>query len=180
MVNLHQFPAKICYTASGILIVEDKILLIKHKKLGIWLPPGGHIEPDELAHQAAEREFWEETGLKVKAVSYGLVFDDPTSEPLPAPISVNLHWISQENYQARLHGQQKSAATLKNWGKGCEQHYNLQFLVEPISDLNFQQNVEETDGIAWFEENEIEDLESQSAVKTEIKNAFAIIKERKK
>jgi ADP-ribose pyrophosphatase YjhB (NUDIX family) len=46
---------KICYTASATLIVEDKILLIKHKKLQTWLCPGGHIDPDETAHLAAER-----------------------------------------------------------------------------------------------------------------------------
>jgi 8-oxo-dGTP pyrophosphatase MutT (NUDIX family) len=39
--------------------------MLKHKKLGKWLPPGGHIEPNELPDDAACREVLEETGLKV-------------------------------------------------------------------------------------------------------------------
>src|SRR3989338_4811759 len=42
-----------------------KTLLLKHKKLGVWLPPGGHVEPNELPHEAALREVLEETGLSV-------------------------------------------------------------------------------------------------------------------
>lgn len=35
--------------------------------MGIWLNPGGHIESGELPHEAAEREFYEETGVFVEA-----------------------------------------------------------------------------------------------------------------
>jgi 8-oxo-dGTP pyrophosphatase MutT (NUDIX family) len=31
----------------------------------MWLPPGGHIDPHELPHDAAVREVHEETGLAV-------------------------------------------------------------------------------------------------------------------
>lgn len=40
-----------------------KILLIKHKRLGTWLPVGGEIEPGETPLEAARRELFEETGL---------------------------------------------------------------------------------------------------------------------
>jgi 8-oxo-dGTP pyrophosphatase MutT (NUDIX family) len=62
----HPYPAT-CLTAAGCLIHEDKVLLVKHKKLGLWLNPGGHIDPGELPHEAAEREFYEETGVFVEA-----------------------------------------------------------------------------------------------------------------
>jgi 8-oxo-dGTP diphosphatase len=42
----------------------DKILLIKHKRLGTWLPPGGEIHPGETPLEAARRELLEETGLE--------------------------------------------------------------------------------------------------------------------
>jgi ADP-ribose pyrophosphatase YjhB (NUDIX family) len=42
-----------------------KTLLLMHKKLGVWLPPGGHVEENELPHEAALREVFEETGLRV-------------------------------------------------------------------------------------------------------------------
>jgi 8-oxo-dGTP pyrophosphatase MutT (NUDIX family) len=41
-----------------------EILLIRHKRLGTWLPVGGEIEPGETPLEAARRELHEETGLE--------------------------------------------------------------------------------------------------------------------
>ena len=67
MTDLLSAAARICVTAGGFLIQDHKVLLVKHKKLGFWLAPGGHLEPDELPHQAAEREVFEETQVQVQA-----------------------------------------------------------------------------------------------------------------
>ena len=43
-------------TASGLVIFEDKVLLIFHNKLEKWLQPGGHLEyRDESIMEAARR-----------------------------------------------------------------------------------------------------------------------------
>src|SRR5437773_11031623 len=40
-----------------------RILLIRHRRLGVWLPPGCECEPGETPLEAAARELSEETGL---------------------------------------------------------------------------------------------------------------------
>lgn len=57
-------------TASAIVMSEvhgsDQVVLHKHKRLGVWLQPGGHVDGGELVSDAAVREAQEETGLHVR------------------------------------------------------------------------------------------------------------------
>jgi 8-oxo-dGTP pyrophosphatase MutT (NUDIX family) len=52
-------------TASGIVVGRRGTVLHRHKRLGIWMQPGGHIDPGERPDQAALREAVEELGLAV-------------------------------------------------------------------------------------------------------------------
>ena len=51
-------------TASAIVLGPDGVLLHFHKRLHLWLQPGGHIEENETPWDAAQREVLEETGLR--------------------------------------------------------------------------------------------------------------------
>jgi 8-oxo-dGTP diphosphatase len=42
---------------------QGEILLVRHRRLGTWLPVGGEVEPGETPLEAARRELSEETGL---------------------------------------------------------------------------------------------------------------------
>jgi 8-oxo-dGTP pyrophosphatase MutT (NUDIX family) len=53
-------------TGSGIVVRPGGILLLRHRRLGIWVQPGGHLEPGEAPWEAARRETGEETGLHVR------------------------------------------------------------------------------------------------------------------
>jgi len=162
--------AKICLTAAGILIHEDRVLLVKHKKLGVWLCPGGHIEKNELPHQAAEREFWEETGVRVVAKPdlHAQKLAADASVYVPSPILSNVHWISQKNYHDRLAGTSD--------GEGCEQHLSLLYLVDPVKlPIRFKKNVEETDGISGFSLDEVEALDTLDNIKSEIRYSFQLV-----
>jgi 8-oxo-dGTP pyrophosphatase MutT (NUDIX family) len=50
-------------TGSALVIGNRGVLLHRHKRLGLWLQPGGHLEADETPWAAAHREAGEETGL---------------------------------------------------------------------------------------------------------------------
>jgi 8-oxo-dGTP pyrophosphatase MutT (NUDIX family) len=52
-------------TASGIVVGRRGTVLHRHKKLGIWMQPGGHIDAGETPDEAALREATEELGLVV-------------------------------------------------------------------------------------------------------------------
>jgi 8-oxo-dGTP pyrophosphatase MutT (NUDIX family) len=45
---------------------DDRILVGRHRDLGLWVVPGGALEPGELPAEAAVREVWEETDLHVE------------------------------------------------------------------------------------------------------------------
>lgn len=51
-------------TGSAVVLGPPGVLLHRHKRLGLWLQPGGHLEPGETPWQAARREAEEETGLR--------------------------------------------------------------------------------------------------------------------
>lgn len=50
----------------------DQILLVDHKKAGLWLPPGGHVEPGEDPKETVRREAKEELGIEAE-----FFFDKP-------------------------------------------------------------------------------------------------------
>jgi 8-oxo-dGTP diphosphatase len=41
-----------------------KLLLVDHKKAGLWLPAGGHVEPNEHPEETVKREIMEELGVE--------------------------------------------------------------------------------------------------------------------
>lgn len=55
------------WTVSALILHPNRrILLLHHRKLGVWLYPGGHVEPTETPDQALQREVFEETGLRIR------------------------------------------------------------------------------------------------------------------
>ncbi|HAX70727.1 MAG TPA: NUDIX domain-containing protein [Anaerolineales bacterium] len=56
---------------------REKVLLTQRADNGHWCLPGGHMESGESAAEACEREVWEETGLKVRAMRLLGVYSNP-------------------------------------------------------------------------------------------------------
>lgn len=123
------------FTATVYLFHEDRVLLHLHAKLGKWLPPGGHIEPNETPPEAARREVKEETGL-------------------------DLVFIEQENLKVNAYNavsfERPFLCLLENVpahkDKPAHQHMDFIYLARPLelkNDLN---------GFKWFSYNELKEI----------------------
>ena len=82
------------FTATGFVFDDaGKILMIKHKKLNAWMPPGGHVDENELPCVAVLREIYEETGIKARVISAAKDADVPVDDrckELPMPVEILL------------------------------------------------------------------------------------------
>ena len=55
-------------TVSGFVVHQGRVALHWHRKIGAWLPAGGHIEPGEDPVQATLREVREEFDLEAEVL----------------------------------------------------------------------------------------------------------------
>lgn len=78
------------FTVTAFVSARGRTLLHWHRKVGLWLPPGGHIEPNETPIEAVLREALEETGMQVEIVPTAPTFPylDPPQLPVPATIMI--------------------------------------------------------------------------------------------
>jgi 8-oxo-dGTP pyrophosphatase MutT (NUDIX family) len=73
------------FVATVYVVHDGATALHEHDRLDMWLPPGGHLDRDELPHDAAEREAEEELGLPVDLVAPNGDLCSDTAESLPRP-----------------------------------------------------------------------------------------------
>ena len=89
------------YTVNCFIVKDNKVLLIYNKKYGMWLAPGGHIEPDENFEDTIYREIEEETGIRKgeltlidprKSIPEENIFsDDKGARSLVCPTFTDIH-----------------------------------------------------------------------------------------
>ena len=99
MPHLHNEPGQHDVTVSAFIIRQEngepELLLHQHKKLGIWLQPGGHVELKENPWQALQHEVLEETGYELHQLKLlqpepvGLLLEKSILHPVPAVSSTH-------------------------------------------------------------------------------------------
>ncbi len=149
---------KKCVCGSAIVMNNEKTLLIKHKKLGVWLNPGGHLEENETPEEAALREVKEETGLDVE------IIEDKSKNKIKTkgafektlPFSIMYEYVEYKT--------------------GTHEHFDMIYLVRPMDNIEIKPDYREVTEIKWFSENEIDNLEIYESTKIRLHNAFALIK----
>lgn len=64
LVRASSFPGvEVGAVGSVAALHPHEVLLVRHPRYGLWLPPGGCVESDETPWEAVVREVREETGL---------------------------------------------------------------------------------------------------------------------
>ncbi len=102
-------------TASGLVIKDDKALLIFHPYIKQWFQPGGHIDEGETPIDAAIRGVYEETGMLCK----------PIDGRLDA-IDIDLHEIPANSKK----------------GEGAHLHIDLLFVLQIIGEQEAPEEIE--------------------------------------
>lgn len=81
------------FTASALVVSPDrtKLLLLFHKKLQIWIQPGGHADGEKNLQLVAQREISEETGLHAMPLGDSLIAVDWHEIPQNAREDAHFH-----------------------------------------------------------------------------------------
>lgn len=129
MAHIHE---KIDWIVTAFILhpTEEKVLMVNHIKLGVWLPIGGHVELDENPDQALAREIEEECGLAVEMLCEKGENSSDAVE-LYRPHSLNVH-----PYNATHH------------------HIGLNYVARALS-TEPRLAPEEHNGIRWFSREDI-------------------------
>ena len=129
------------FTATGLVFNKNRqILMIRHKQQGKWLPPGGHVDENELPCKAVAREVLEETGIAVQVLSSvpKLDISGGVAKELPLPVR-----IMHENVD----------------GTGLHNYIDLLYLCRAINTDTIPQEAE-IDGIGWFSPEEVMEMDT--------------------
>ncbi len=139
---------------AGVLIINregDKVLLVKHRKLGVWIYPGGHLEDGENPQECAIRESKEETSSTFKILSADeFSISEEGAKSLPQPLIIMDEIVPYSN--------------------GPHEHFDLIY-IGMAENMEFRSNDESSD-CRWFNQGEIDSLETFDNVKKIIGKGF--------
>lgn len=128
------------FTATAYVIQQQRVLLILHRKLKKWLPPGGHMSTNETPPEAARREVFEETGLHIEFISQENI------------------WIERWNANSFERPFLCLLEEIPSFGNTpAHQHIDFIYLARPIGGIE-QHCQDEVDGMRWFSIDEIDEL----------------------
>jgi len=76
---------------------RKQVVLVHHRKLDIWVQPGGHCDGQSDVLESARREVLEETGLQPQTLNEGAIFDLDIHQ-IPAGKNQPEHWHYDVRY----------------------------------------------------------------------------------
>ncbi len=155
------------FTATAFVVdSKNRVLLLWHKRLERWMPPGGHVDQDETPEDAAKRECKEETGLDVEIggeAQENLFAQNPMEgRMLKKPIALLLEEIpaSKEPFEGAP-GRR---------GEPAHQHMDFLYVARPIrEEQTLTLAEEEGRELRWFTRKEVEALHEDTEIFSNVK-----------
>lgn len=132
------------FTSTVYIVDEEReqVLLIFHRKLNKWLPPGGHLHSNEIPPECAKREAYEETGLEIEFI-----------------LQENV-WVQRWNANSFERPFLCLLEEIPAFGEQpAHQHVDLIYVAKPKGGSE-RFNEQETAGLRWFSLEELERLET--------------------
>ena len=84
---------------AGYIFRGSQVLLVNHKKLGLWIPVGGHIKENETPDDALLRETKEKTGLDIEILNQSSIpLEGNTKRNLATPFYSNVHSVGDHDH----------------------------------------------------------------------------------
>ena len=143
------------FTVSALIFSDrGEVLLVKHKKLGVWLYPGGHIDENETPDETLLREVKEETGLSIEVIdTRDQELGNKNVEVLHNPYAILCEFIPLPN----------------------DPHYHIDVIYQcrAKSREELQLNNKESENIGWFSQEKIDELVVYPNFRILLKKAFA-------
>lgn len=139
------------FAVSGFVMnqTHTKLLMVYHKKLGVWVIPGGHLEKNEYPFEGAKREVMEETGVEAKILDYSEVSIQKTTKEAQMP---NAYVTLYEFIPAK-------------GDKEAHIHMDLIYLAEADENQNLVKQEAEVNGVEWMTLAEVLDSNTFNSVK---------------
>ena len=127
--NALETPVIRHFTASAIILNDaDQVVLVEHRKIGLWLYPGGHVDPNEDPAQTVLREVSEEVGIEVQIVAERH-FDHPFAAVVPPPFTILVQDVTDVTF-------------------GLHQHIDMVYVCRPLT-MDIVHRQEELHGSRW-------------------------------
>lgn len=143
------------FTVAVFVHWNGKLLLHRHPKIQMWLPCGGHIEPNELPDEAAVREVLEESGVLVQLQGTGGLDFEPEpgtteTKQLIMPLAIQLEHITDGH-----------------------EHIDLVYLATPVEPYDGNIRSDEPT-MAWYTENDLAKLPLTREIRAWVTRLFAL------
>lgn len=162
MPHIHTGDGEFDFTVTGYIVHEDKTLLIKHKKLPIWVAPSGHVELDQSPIDTLYAEIEEEAGIKPDQLALIETHQRPahfrpsdTAVSLPLPFDFEHHPV----------------------GDTTHRHINLSYVLTSSTN-HVEPGPGESNTFKWFTLDELRDFkDTNDSVKSAASYAIEYVRE---